>query len=233
MPRSPRSGRLEAPRSKPFHARRSLRFRSAARTYRAAAGNAARCARMLVVRPHGKDAIEDRMIRDLPDMLRPGDVLVVNDTRVIPARLVGHRLRGEARAKIEVLLHQARFRRRTGLRFAKGAKKLKPGEKILFAHGPMPQRSKPKCSPNMPKAKFCWASLPRGDKLDEAIEALGQMPLPPYIAGRRAADARDRQDYQTPVCRAPRRRRRADREPAFHAAACRRDPRPRRRDRSA
>jgi S-adenosylmethionine:tRNA ribosyltransferase-isomerase len=152
-------------------------------------------ARMLIVRPQAKDQIEDRMIRDLPDMLRPGDVLVVNDTRVIPARLVGHRLRGETRAKIEVLLHK-RVSPTHWLAFAKGAKKLKPGEKILFPRGDVTMLEAEVLDKHA-EGEVLLGFSASGEKLDAAIGALGQMPLPPYIAGKRAADARDVQDYQS------------------------------------
>ncbi len=158
-------------------------------------------ARMLFVRPQAKDPIEDRMIRDLPDMLRPGDVLVVNDTRVIPARLVGHRLRGEARAKIEVLLHK-RVSATHWLAFAKGAKKLKLGEKILFAQGDATMLEAEVFEKHA-EGEVLLGFAASGKQLDAAIEALGQMPLPPYIAGRRAADARDTQDYQSLFARRP------------------------------
>jgi S-adenosylmethionine:tRNA ribosyltransferase-isomerase len=152
-------------------------------------------ARMLVVRPQVKARFEDRMIRDLPDILRPGDVLVVNDTRVIPARLEGHRLRGEARAKIEVLLHK-QVSPTQWLAFAKGAKKLKPGEKILFTQGDATMLEAEILDKHAEGEVLLGFAI-SGEKLDAAIEALGQMPLPPYIAGKRAADARDRQDYQS------------------------------------
>ncbi len=150
-------------------------------------------ARMLVVRP--QERFEDRMIRDLPEFLRPGDVLVVNDTRVIPARLEGHRLRGEARAKIEVLLHKQVAAARW-LAFAKGAKKLKPGEKLLFAQGDSPILEAEVLEKHA-EGEILLGFAASDDKLDAAIEALGQMPLPAYIAGKRPADARDAQDYQS------------------------------------
>jgi S-adenosylmethionine:tRNA ribosyltransferase-isomerase len=150
-------------------------------------------ARMLVVRPQAMTQIEDRMIRDLPDLLTPGDVLVVNDTRVIPARLEGYRLRGETRAKIEVLLHK-RLSAERWLAFTKGAKKLKPGEKILFDDAAMLEAE---VLEKHAEGEVLLSFAPCGEKLDAAIEALGQMPLPPYIAGKRAADARDTQDYQS------------------------------------
>lgn len=152
-------------------------------------------ARMLVVRPRANEPLEDRMIGDLPDMLRPGDVLVVNDTRVIPARLVGHRLRTGGRAKIEVLLHK-RVSPTHWLAFAKGSKKLKPGEKILFAQGDVTMLEAEVVDKHA-EGEVLLGFTACGEKLDAAIEALGQMPLPPYIAGKRATDARDAQDYQS------------------------------------
>ncbi len=152
-------------------------------------------ARMLVVRPRAKERFEDRTIRDLPDMFRPGDVLVVNDTRVVPARLAGHRLRAGGRAKIEVLLHK-RVSPMHWLALAKGAKKLNPGEKILFAQHDMPMLEADVLEKHADGEVLLGFTV-SGEKLEAAIEALGQMPLPPYIAGKRAADARDAQDYQS------------------------------------
>jgi S-adenosylmethionine:tRNA ribosyltransferase-isomerase len=152
-------------------------------------------ARMLVVHPQSRERFEDRMIRDLPEFLRPGDVFVVNDTRVIPARLEGHRLRGEGRAKIEVLLHKRASAARW-LAFAKGAKKLKQGEKILFTQGDATMLEAEILDKHA-EGEILLGFAASGDQLDAAIEALGQMPLPPYIAGKRPADARDTQDYQS------------------------------------
>jgi S-adenosylmethionine:tRNA ribosyltransferase-isomerase len=152
-------------------------------------------ARMLVVRPQAKERFEDRMIGDLPDMLRPGDVLIVNDTRVIPARLMGHRLRAETRARIEILLHK-RVSPTHWLAFAKGTKKLKRGEKILFAQGEITMLEAEVLDKHE-EGEILLGFTASGEKLDAMIEALGQMPLPPYIAGRRGTDARDAQDYQS------------------------------------
>ncbi len=91
-------------------------------------------ARMLVVTPASPEPLQDRAIRDLPDFLRPGDILVVNNTRVIPARLEGVRSRGANKAKIEVLLHK-RVSGDTWRAFAKGAKKLQRGDTITFQRG--------------------------------------------------------------------------------------------------
>src|SRR4051794_21282654 len=88
-------------------------------------------ARLLVVRPGGEPAWEDRTVRELPLLLRAGDAVVVNDTKVIPARLTGHRIGRGTDAKIEATLHQrldgARWRA-----FVRPAKKLSPGDVIRF-----------------------------------------------------------------------------------------------------
>ena len=87
-------------------------------------------ARLLVIDAK-TNRFEDRSIRDLPDLLRPGDALVVNDTRVIPARLEGIRVRGDAVAQIEVTLH-TRENDNTWRAFARPAKRLQVGERIRF-----------------------------------------------------------------------------------------------------
>jgi S-adenosylmethionine:tRNA ribosyltransferase-isomerase len=148
-------------------------------------------ARLLVVRESG--AREHRAIRDLPDLLRPGDALLVNDTKVMPARFHGRRMgrgrEGEG-AKIEVTLHKrvslASFRA-----FVRPAKRLKAGDRIELGEtlaGTVASRE----AGEIEIAFDC-----EGAALDAAIAAEGKMPLPPYIASRRAPDARDRADYQT------------------------------------
>jgi S-adenosylmethionine:tRNA ribosyltransferase-isomerase len=150
-------------------------------------------ARMLVIRAPAQ--IEDRTIRALPDLLSPGDILVVNDTRVIPARLIGHRQRGETSAKIEVLLHK-QIAPTQWLAFAKGVKKLKRGEKILFTQEGAAQLEAEAIEKHEDGEVLLGFAV-AGEKLHAAIDALGQMPLPPYIAGKRPADARDVKDYQS------------------------------------
>lgn len=150
-------------------------------------------ARLMVV--HGDGRIEHRRVSDLPEYLRRGDALVVNDTRVIPARLRGMRLRAAGPAKIEVLLH----RRLASNRFAalaRPARKLVVGDALIFGN-------------------LTAKVIARGDgeveiefdssgaALDLAIAASGEMPLPPYIAGKRSADAQDQEDYQTIFAREP------------------------------
>ena len=158
--------------------------------------------RLLVVRPGAP--LEDRAVRDLPSLLNPGDVLVFNDVRVIPARLHGTRLRpGAPGQRCEVTLHQREAPDRWRV-FARPGKRLAPGDRLHF--GPSEEGAGTTCELGRLDATieskgeggeitlrfdFC------GPTLDEAIAAVGTMPLPPYIAGRRAPDARDATDYQT------------------------------------
>jgi S-adenosylmethionine:tRNA ribosyltransferase-isomerase len=146
--------------------------------------------RMLVIGP-GHDALADRGVRDLPGYLRAGDILVFNDTRVIPARLFGKRVRGEAEAKIETLLHK-----REGAdlwrAFTRPAKKLKLGERIDFAHG-LSAAIEERGEGGEALLRFSAS----GAALDAAIAIAGEMPLPPYIARKRETDEADLADYQT------------------------------------
>jgi len=162
-------------------------------------------ARMLVVRPGVTPPFEDRQVGDLVDLLRPGDLLVLNDTKVVPARLFGLRTRGEAGGRVEVLLH----RREAGDRwraFARPAKRLAVGDRIRFGEASeggacelarLDAEVEAKGEGGEVVLRFAFA----GAFLDEAIARFGELPLPPYIAGRRAADARDRTDYQTVYAR--------------------------------
>jgi S-adenosylmethionine:tRNA ribosyltransferase-isomerase len=162
-------------------------------------------ARMLVVRPGTEPTLEDRAVRDLPDLLRPGDVLVLNDTKVVPARLFGVRARGEATARVEVLLHKREGADRWRA-FARPAKRLAVGDRIRFGEASeslacelarLDAEVEAKGEGGEVTLRFAFA----GAFLDEAIARLGDMPLPPYIAGKRAADERDRADYQTVYAR--------------------------------
>ena len=147
-------------------------------------------ARLLVVREDGSR--EHRTIRDLPELLRSGDTLVVNDTRVIPARLTGIRLarqEGEG-ARIEITLHK-RMSGSSYRAFARPAKRLRPGDRIRLGAtltGLVAARD---------GGEIEIAFDVAGPALDAAIADEGDMPLPPYIASRRAPDARDHADYQT------------------------------------
>jgi S-adenosylmethionine:tRNA ribosyltransferase-isomerase len=146
-------------------------------------------ARMLVVRP---GALEDRGVRDLPSLLRAGDVLVFNDTKVIPAQLHGRR--GEAR--IGVTLHKRADAWRWHA-FVRNAKRLKLGDRVDFGAG-LAGLVEDRGDDGSILWKF-EADVP----LEQALAAAGTMPLPPYIAGKRATDARDAEDYQTTYAAEP------------------------------
>jgi S-adenosylmethionine:tRNA ribosyltransferase-isomerase len=159
-------------------------------------------ARLLVVRDGG---LEDRIIRDLPDFLRPGDALVFNDTRVIPARLSGVRERvgpaGETlNVAVEATLHH-RDAPDVWSAFMKPGKRIKAGDCIRFGAGAegacllgrLDATVVDKGEDGLVTLRFDLA----GPALDEAVRAVGVMPLPPYIAAKRAEDDRDRSDYQT------------------------------------
>jgi len=154
-------------------------------------------ARMLVVRP-GKP-LEDRIVRDLPSLLRRGDALVFNDTKVIPARLAGIRRRGDAVAHIEATLHMRAGADRWKA-FLRPAKRVDAGERIQFGHdgescflGALEATVAEKGEGGEALLVFDFS----GPVLDEAIAAAGHIPLPPYIASKRPDDERDRRDYQT------------------------------------
>ncbi|MBX7534055.1 tRNA preQ1(34) S-adenosylmethionine ribosyltransferase-isomerase QueA [Qipengyuania sp. GH1] len=141
-------------------------------------------ARMLVVR--GDDPFVDAHVRDLPGLLEPGDVLVFNDTRVIPAQLQGRR--GDA--KIGATLHK-RVDLRRWQAFIRNAKRLRVGEVAEFGGGVTA----------IAEERLADGSFILFFEGEEPVEVLleraGTMPLPPYIAGKRPTDAQDREDYQT------------------------------------
>jgi len=144
--------------------------------------------KLLVVRQEGR---EDRIFRELPELLRAGDVLVFNNTRVIPAALSGHRFgRGGTTPKIEALLHM-RLDGHRWKAFVKPAKKLEAGDRLRFGALDATVEAKGEAG------EVTLAFDLNGPALDEAIAAVGEVPLPPYIAGKRGTDAQDRQDYQT------------------------------------
>ena len=139
-------------------------------------------------------SMADRRIADLPNLFRPGDVLVVNDTRVIPARLTGLRERNGASARIDVTLHK----REGGdlwRAFVRPAKKLHDGEMVSFGVGD--GRLVATCVEHAGAGEIVLRFAVTGHDLDRAIERHGVMPLPPYIAAKRAIDGQDRADYQT------------------------------------
>lgn len=159
-------------------------------------------ARLLVV---GADrAPSDRAVRDLPALLAPGDALVFNDTRVIAARLKGVRTRGGSAVAVEATLHQ----RVSGSRwtaFARPGRRLAVGDRIAF--GEANDRACALTDLNADVVakgdggELTLAFELAGPDLDLAIAAHGAMPLPPYIAGRRAEDEQDFTDYQTVYAR--------------------------------
>ena len=152
-------------------------------------------ARLLVVR--GREGkLEDRIVRDLPDLLKSGDILVANDTRVLRAALVGHRpARGEgAHVEIEVNLN-SRFSPSEWSAFARPGKRLKEGDTICFAHGLEAQVAA------KADAEVRLNFNRSGADLDAAIDSAGVMPIPPYIASKRAPDEKDASDYQTHFAR--------------------------------
>ena len=141
-------------------------------------------ARMLVVRDKG--AVQDCGVRDLPALLRRGDVLVFNDTRVIPAQLEGRR--GEAR--IGATLHK-RLDLRRWQAFVRNAKRLREGDRIEF-----PADVSACAETRHPDGS--WTLVFAGaEPVEVLLERAGRMPLPPYIAGKRGTDEHDRVDYQT------------------------------------
>ncbi|KUO58070.1 MAG: S-adenosylmethionine:tRNA ribosyltransferase-isomerase [Alphaproteobacteria bacterium BRH_c36] len=159
-------------------------------------------ARMLIVRPGEDPELTDGSVRDLADLLEPGDCLVFNDTRVIPAALTGIRTRGENVARIECNLHK-RLDASRWRAFARPAKRLAVGEHIRF--GMTGTSRLPGALDAIVEGKdggeVTLAFDVSGPDLDAAIAAAGVMPLPPYISARRPADADDNTAYQTVYAR--------------------------------
>jgi S-adenosylmethionine:tRNA ribosyltransferase-isomerase len=148
-------------------------------------------ARLLVVPAEG--AFEDRYIADLPSLLRPGDILVCNDTKVIPARLVG--TRGAATVEI-TLAHD--LGGCSWQVFAKGARRLRPGDDIVFAPD-FAAEVLAKEPDGLVTLRFGL----EGKAFAAALERHGAMPLPPYIKRPRGGDPTDRETYQTIFAREP------------------------------
>lgn len=148
-------------------------------------------ARMLEVRGA---ALYDHIMRDLPGRLSPGDVLVVNDTRVIPAQFSGLRKSQGSEARIGITLHKREGQDRWWA-FVKNARRLRPADRVDFGaglHGIVEQKAA--------DGSILWRfEAPDGaaGALDAVMAAAGAMPLPPYIASKRATDAQDALDYQT------------------------------------
>ncbi|ESX24373.1 MULTISPECIES: tRNA preQ1(34) S-adenosylmethionine ribosyltransferase-isomerase QueA [unclassified Mesorhizobium] len=154
-------------------------------------------AKMLVVRPG--EGLSDRAVGDLPSLLNAGDVLVFNDTKVIPAQLRGIRRRGEAQAQVDATLHM-RMAPDRWLAFMRPGKRIAAGDRIHFGHdgnscflGQLDATVIEKGDAGEVLLGFDLS----GPFLDEALHAVGHIPLPPYIASKRNDDARDLTDYQT------------------------------------
>jgi len=145
-------------------------------------------AKLLVV---GADGFQDKTVADLPGELRAGDVLVFNNTKVIPAALSGHRVgRLGTTPKIEALLHQ-RLDASRWKAFVKPAKKLIAGDRVDFGGLEAIVELKGEAG----EVTFSFAVS--GAELDTTLAAVGRVPLPPYIEAQRPQDAQDRADYQT------------------------------------
>ena len=147
-------------------------------------------ARLLVIPASG--GLQDRRVADLPALLRPGDLLVFNDTKVIPARLIGDR----GAASVEVTLH--RDLGGGGWRaFAKGARRLRVGDRSAFAGD-----FSADVTEKHPEGDVTLRFDLEGEAFREALARHGAMPLPPYIKRPRGGDPRDLADYQTIFARA-------------------------------
>jgi S-adenosylmethionine:tRNA ribosyltransferase-isomerase len=173
-------------------------------------------ARLLVVRPGASVERDDRTMSDLPALLRSGDALVVNDTKVMPANLHGRRLGrgvgGDANER-EPAIAATLTKRLDGARWralVRPAKRLKPGDVVRFgAEGRVcfleqldaTVEAKGEGVGGVGGGEVTFAFAFHGAALDDALAERGDMPLPPYIGSRRAVDERDRTDYQTMFAR--------------------------------
>lgn len=156
-------------------------------------------ARLLVVNPGGALPYADKTVLDLPDLLQPGDAIVFNDTKVLPAELRGMRTRNGVSAQVSVTLTE-RVDDRHWQALARPAKRLKDGDRVVFGEGSnvcLVGALEARVEARGEEGEVTLAFDLSGPALDEAIHALGAMPVPPYIATRRPTDVRDRTDYQT------------------------------------
>jgi S-adenosylmethionine:tRNA ribosyltransferase-isomerase len=155
-------------------------------------------ARLLLVHPG--QGLQDLSVRDLPGLLRTGDVLVLNDTRVIPARLKGVRTRHGSCVAVEATLHR-RVSAHVWRAFMRPGKRLQPGDRVSF--GAVDDRAcllgalDATVTDKGEGGEVTLAFDLSGPDLDAAIAERGAMPLPPYIAAKRTEDEQDRADYQT------------------------------------
>ena len=153
----------------------------------------------IVPGPDGTADVQDRTVRDLPHRLRAGDALVVNDTRVVPARLSGSRRRHDAVARLDVTLHK-QDGADTWRALVRPAKKLRLGETIVFeAAG----TSLSAVVLDKVGGEVTLRFDRSGEALAAAVDRIGRPPLPPYIETRRGIDEADRSDYQTLFAQVP------------------------------
>ena len=144
-----------------------------------------------LLRIPSEEPFEDRHVADLPDLLRPGDLLVCNDTKVIPARLSGRR--SAARVEITLCRDEGGGVWRA---FAKGARRLRPGDRVDFAQG-----FAATVAAKHPEGDLTLRFDLEGAALRAALDRHGAMPLPPYINRIRGVEPRDRSNYQTMFAR--------------------------------
>ena len=160
-------------------------------------------ARLLVVRPGNPVRLEDHTMGDLPALLRPGDTLVVNDTKVFPASLHGRRLPRAEGGGREPAIAVTLTKRLDGSRWAalvRPAKRLVVGDIVRFgSEGKVCflDQLDATVEAKGQGGEVTFAFAFHGAVLDQALAERGDMPLPPYIASRRRVDANDRADYQT------------------------------------
>lgn len=162
-------------------------------------------ARLLVVQPQAQRQLEDHRVFELPEFLKPGDALVFNDTRVIPAQLEGVRLRdGAEKTPVSTTLHM-RLDPSRWKAFARPGKRIKTGDRIVFGENGsdtcMIGRLEATVEEKGEAGEITLLFDVSGLVLDEAIATVGHIPLPPYIAAKRPEDERDRSDYQTMYAR--------------------------------
>jgi S-adenosylmethionine:tRNA ribosyltransferase-isomerase len=159
-----------------------------------------RDAARLLVLPAGGGLL-DRHIADLPELLRPGDLLVFNDTKVIPARLVGR----HGQAAVEITLAQKAESGEAGgnawRTYAKGARRLRPGDRLVFGDFSGGDFAA-EITGKTPEGEVILRFDREGEAFRDALARYGAMPLPPYIKRPRGGEARDRGDYQTMFARA-------------------------------
>jgi len=153
-------------------------------------------AQLLVVKPDSESSFSDLHVYDLSRLLRAGDCLVVNNTKVLPARLVGKRQRGASIAGIEATLHK-RESETTWRAFVRPAKKLALGERVQFQRHENGTTLTAEVIEKGDAGEVLLRFEVAGEALDVAIRSVGVMPLPPYIAAKRTEDDRDERDYQT------------------------------------